>query len=53
METITARTSKDEILSHACEAIDCQANEIARLKSERSILLWLIGCISAIGLLIR
>jgi hypothetical protein len=44
METITSRTSKDEIITHACEAIDSQQETIARLKSERSILVWIVVC---------
>lgn len=53
METITSRTSKDEILSHACEAFDHQQEAILRLKQERSILAWIVVCISATFLLIR
>ena len=53
METITIRSSKDEIISNACEAFDCQASQIDRLKSERTLLLWLVGCIAAIELMIR
>jgi hypothetical protein len=44
METITSRTCKDEIITHACEAIDNQQETINRLKAERSILVWIVVC---------
>jgi hypothetical protein len=49
--TITSRNTKDEILSHACEAIDSQQETIARLKSERSILVWIVVCTAALMLI--
>jgi hypothetical protein len=47
METITTRSSKNEIISSATEAIDSQQATITRLKTERTILVWLaIACLS-------
>lgn len=51
METITSRTSKDEIITHACEAIDSQQETINRLKAERSILVWIVVCTAALMLI--
>ncbi len=38
---ITARSTKAEIIDHACELVDTQQEQIAELKEQRTILVTL------------
>ena len=40
METTTAQTGKDEILSNACELIDDQSSKISELEQQLKVTLW-------------
>jgi hypothetical protein len=47
----TARSSKEEIITAACELADCQSQEIGELK-ERQLVLWaLVGVLSILLML--
>lgn len=38
MTVTTLKSSKDEIVDHACEVIDDQASQIARLREQQQLL---------------
>jgi hypothetical protein len=47
----TANSSKDQIITAACELADCQSHEIGQLK-ERQLVLWaLVGVLSVLLML--
>jgi hypothetical protein len=48
---ITPRSSKDEVISNACELADLQETEIKTLKSQQTTLFYLLGGITAFTLI--
>jgi len=40
---ITPRSSKDEVISNACELVDLQETEIKNLKGQQTTLFYLLG----------
>ena len=51
METTTAQTGKDEILSNACELIDDQSSKISELEQQLKVTLWGLGVAIVWGIL--
>ena len=51
MNNITERSPKDEILSHACEALDGALEKAGTLRSERNVLALLLALSVAWGLI--
>ncbi|ANS03344.1 hypothetical protein [uncultured Mediterranean phage uvDeep-CGR2-KM19-C184] len=51
METTTAQTGKDEILSNACELIDDQSGKISELEQQLKTALWGLGVAIVWGIL--
>jgi hypothetical protein len=48
---ITPRSSKDEVISNACELVDLQETEIKTLKSQQITLFYLLGGIAIFSLI--
>jgi hypothetical protein len=48
---ITPRSSKDEVISHACELVDQQETEIKNLKGQQTTLFYLLGGLTLITLI--
>ena len=48
---ITQRSSKDEVISNACELVDLQETEIKTLKGQQITLFYLLGGITVFTLI--
>ena len=48
---ITPRSSKDEVISNACELVDLQEKEIETLKGQQTTLFYLLGGIAIFTLI--
>ena len=48
---ITQRSSKDEVISNACELVDQQETEIKTLKAQQQTLFYLLGGLTLITLI--
>jgi len=48
---ITPKSSKDEVISNACELVDLQEKEIETLKGQQTTLFYLLGGIAIFTLI--